>query len=78
MKVRLFLGVLLLLNLLSSCYSYKPNTLPDIEDTQFIKECVNAHNNFRSKVNPPASNMLHMVRRPSPSICNGNWIVLLN
>ncbi|CAM4473006.1 glioma pathogenesis-related protein 1-like [Caretta caretta] len=60
MKVRLFLGVLLLLNLLSSCYSYEPNTLPDIEDTQFIKECVNAHNNFRSKVNPPASNMLHM------------------
>ncbi|XP_024067947.2 glioma pathogenesis-related protein 1-like [Terrapene carolina triunguis] len=60
MKVRLFLGVLLLLDLLSSCYSYKTNTLPDIEDRQFIKECVNAHNNFRSKVNPPASNMRHM------------------
>ncbi|XP_039354659.1 glioma pathogenesis-related protein 1-like [Mauremys reevesii] len=60
MKVRLFLGVLLLLDLLSSCYFYKSNTLPDIEDTQFIKECVNAHNNFRSKVNPPARNMLHM------------------
>ncbi|XP_038235975.1 glioma pathogenesis-related protein 1-like [Dermochelys coriacea] len=60
MKVRLFFGVLLLLNLLSSCYSYKPNILPDIEDTQFIKKCVNAHNNFRSKVNPPASNMFHM------------------
>nr|XP_008162829.1 glioma pathogenesis-related protein 1-like [Chrysemys picta bellii]XP_042716044.1 glioma pathogenesis-related protein 1-like [Chrysemys picta bellii] len=60
MKVRLFLGVLLLLDLLSSCYSYKSNTLPDIEDRQFIKECVNAHNSFRSKVNPPASNMRHM------------------
>ncbi|XP_067416020.1 glioma pathogenesis-related protein 1-like isoform X2 [Emydura macquarii macquarii] len=37
-----------------------PDTLPDIEDAQFIEECVNAHNHFRSKVNPTASNMRHM------------------
>nr|XP_025039645.1 glioma pathogenesis-related protein 1-like [Pelodiscus sinensis] len=57
MKVRLCLAVQLFLDLFSSCYSY---TLPGIEDTQFIQDCVNAHNNFRSQVNPPASNMLHM------------------
>ncbi|TRZ26916.1 hypothetical protein HGM15179_000157 [Zosterops borbonicus] len=34
--------------------------LPDIEDAKFIEDCVRAHNAFRSKVNPPASNMFRM------------------
>ncbi|KFO91567.1 Glioma pathogenesis-related protein 1, partial [Buceros rhinoceros silvestris] len=34
--------------------------LPDIEDAKFIEDCVRGHNAFRSKVNPPASNMFRM------------------
>ncbi|KAF7248655.1 Glioma pathogenesis-related protein 1 [Varanus komodoensis] len=33
---------------------------PSITDRNFIKQYVDAHNKFRSGVNPPASNMLHM------------------
>ncbi|XP_047405755.1 glioma pathogenesis-related protein 1 [Sciurus carolinensis] len=32
-----------------SSYSYKANTLPDIESKDFIKECVRIHNKFRSE-----------------------------
>ncbi|XP_054256243.1 GLIPR1-like protein 1 [Indicator indicator] len=35
-------------------------TLPGIRDKTFIKECVQVHNDFRSKVQPPASNMRYM------------------
>ncbi|NXR11611.1 GLIP1 protein, partial [Semnornis frantzii] len=34
--------------------------LPDAADPNFIQECVQAHNKFRSGVTPPASNMLYM------------------
>ncbi|XP_022604712.1 glioma pathogenesis-related protein 1 isoform X3 [Seriola dumerili] len=35
--------------------------LPEITDGKFIDECVREHNRARSSVNPPASDMLHMV-----------------
>ncbi|XP_067906365.1 glioma pathogenesis-related protein 1-like [Heterodontus francisci] len=32
----------------------------DIDNEDFIKECIRGHNLYRSKVEPPASNMLYM------------------
>uniref|UniRef100_UPI00398ED4E0 glioma pathogenesis-related protein 1-like n=1 Tax=Pristiophorus japonicus TaxID=55135 RepID=UPI00398ED4E0 len=32
----------------------------DIDNKDFIKECIQRHNFYRSQVNPPASNMLYM------------------
>ncbi|XP_039560168.1 glioma pathogenesis-related protein 1-like [Passer montanus] len=52
-----------LLALLLFCYSsdcYDSSTLPDPRDPKFIEECVQTHNSWRSKVDPPASNMLYM------------------
>ncbi|XP_007945757.1 glioma pathogenesis-related protein 1 [Orycteropus afer afer] len=49
---------------LVSCYCYKPNTLPGIENEEFIKDCVRIHNKFRSEVNPAASDMLYMTWDP--------------
>ncbi|XP_053440426.1 glioma pathogenesis-related protein 1 isoform X2 [Nycticebus coucang] len=43
-----------------SSYSYTTKTLPDIENEDFIKDCVKMHNKFRSEVNPTASDMLYM------------------
>lgn len=54
--------VLALLHFCCSSDSYERSTLPDIGDPKFIEECVTTHNRFRSGVNPPASNMLYMVR----------------
>ncbi|XP_056132241.1 GLIPR1-like protein 1 [Lampris incognitus] len=34
--------------------------LPEITDTKFISECVKLHNEVRSLVEPPATDMLHM------------------
>ncbi|KAM9229881.1 glioma pathogenesis-related protein 1 [Dugong dugon] len=45
---------------LVSCYSYTSTTLPDIENEDFIQDCVRIHNKFRSEVNPTASDMLYM------------------
>ncbi|KAM6436562.1 glioma pathogenesis-related protein 1-like [Liasis olivaceus] len=53
----LIFGVLLLLKLPVCCCFYSQNTLPDIENTEFIEECVRVHNRFRSSVDPPASDM---------------------
>lgn len=33
----------------------------DIHDEDFIKNCVDTHNLYRSQVDPPASDMLYMV-----------------
>ncbi|NWV59772.1 GLIP1 protein, partial [Malurus elegans] len=55
------------LALLLCCHcsdSYEPSTLPDPRDPQFIEECVETHNRFRSGVDPPASNMLYMTWDP--------------
>ncbi|XP_075407382.1 glioma pathogenesis-related protein 1 [Tenrec ecaudatus] len=48
----------------ASCYSYTSDTLPDIQNEAFIKECVRWHNKFRSTVSPAASDMLYMTWDP--------------
>ncbi|XP_052609324.1 glioma pathogenesis-related protein 1 isoform X2 [Peromyscus californicus insignis] len=48
-----------------SSASYTASTLPDIADEDFIKKCVQIHNQFRSKVNPTARNMLYMSWDPA-------------
>ncbi|XP_057597243.1 glioma pathogenesis-related protein 1 isoform X1 [Hippopotamus amphibius kiboko] len=47
-----------------SSVSYSADTLPDIENEGFIKECVRMHNKFRSGVTPTASDMLYMTWDP--------------
>ena len=46
-----------------SSSSSPANTLPDIKNEDFIKDCVRMHNKFRSSVTPAASDMLYMVRK---------------
>ncbi|XP_015712309.1 glioma pathogenesis-related protein 1-like [Coturnix japonica] len=65
MKITVFFAVLFLLNLFVCCHTYDQYPLPDIEDAKFIEDCVRVHNEFRSKVNPPASNMLRMSWDPA-------------
>lgn len=69
MRSIFFACVLVLLQFCCSSDSYQPSTLPDAGDPKFIEECVQAHNRFRSGVNPPASNMLYMVRGCSRLTC---------
>ncbi|XP_036905313.1 glioma pathogenesis-related protein 1 [Sturnira hondurensis] len=47
-----------------SSYSYSTNSLPDIDNEAFIKDCVHIHNKFRSEVKPRASDMLYMTWDP--------------
>ncbi|XP_062989927.1 glioma pathogenesis-related protein 1 [Elgaria multicarinata webbii] len=65
MEFRLLCGLWILLDLSVYCYTSNPTNLPDIEDQQFIQDCVNKHNYFRSKVSPSASNMRRMTWDPS-------------
>ncbi|NXP47840.1 GLIP1 protein, partial [Heliornis fulica] len=60
MKITFFFAELFLLYLFACCHAYPQYPLPDIEDVNFIEDCVRAHNKFRSKVKPPARNMLRM------------------
>ncbi|NXE46795.1 GLIP1 protein, partial [Casuarius casuarius] len=60
-----FFHAVFFLDLFIRCNASAQNLLPDIEDAKFIKDCVTAHNNFRTKVNPPASNMLRMSWDPA-------------
>ncbi|XP_029858778.1 glioma pathogenesis-related protein 1-like [Aquila chrysaetos chrysaetos] len=60
MKITFFFAALFLLDLFTCCHAYPQSPLPDIDDAKFIEDCVRAHNTFRSKVKPPASNMLRM------------------
>ncbi|NXN68292.1 GLIP1 protein, partial [Himantopus himantopus] len=60
MQITFFFAALFLLDLFACCHAYPQYPLPDIEDAKFIEDCVRAHNKLRSKVNPPASNMLRM------------------
>ncbi|XP_011784754.1 PREDICTED: glioma pathogenesis-related protein 1 isoform X2 [Colobus angolensis palliatus] len=48
-----------------SSYSHTANILPDIENEDFIKDCVRIHNKFRSEVKPTASDMLYMTWDPA-------------
>ncbi|NXA42803.1 GLIP1 protein, partial [Eudromia elegans] len=65
MRITLSCAVLFFLELLTCCSAYAQNPLPDITDAKFIRDCVTTHNDFRSKVNPPASNMLRMSWDPA-------------
>ncbi|XP_004281957.1 glioma pathogenesis-related protein 1 [Orcinus orca] len=47
-----------------SSSSSPANTLPDIENEDFIKDCVRMHNKFRAEVTPKASDMLYMTWDP--------------
>uniref|UniRef100_A0A8C0UKK4 SCP domain-containing protein n=1 Tax=Cyanistes caeruleus TaxID=156563 RepID=A0A8C0UKK4_CYACU len=59
-----------MVNFLKNSHDWKRNTEDDScsgisckevrEDAKFIEDCVRTHNTFRSKVNPPASNMFRM------------------
>ncbi|NWH29115.1 GLIP1 protein, partial [Chloropsis hardwickii] len=60
MKITFFFAALFLLDLFTCFHANLQYPLPDIEDAKFIEDCVRAHNTFRSKVNPPASNMFRM------------------
>ncbi|NXF93057.1 GLIP1 protein, partial [Eubucco bourcierii] len=53
-------AVLLVAAVSAGCQAQAQHPLPDTEDAKFIADCVRAHNSFRSKVTPPASNMLLM------------------
>lgn len=68
MKITFLFAALFLLDLFTCCHAYSQDPLPDIEDANFIQDCVRAHNKFRSQVNPPASNMFRMVRRHPGSV----------
>ncbi|XP_006871681.1 PREDICTED: glioma pathogenesis-related protein 1 [Chrysochloris asiatica] len=58
---------------LVSSYAYTSNTLPDIKNEDFIKDCVTVHNKFRSEVNPTASNMLYMTWDPALAQTANTW-----
>ncbi|NXO28543.1 GLIP1 protein, partial [Cisticola juncidis] len=60
MKITFFFAALFLLDFFTFFDAFLQYPLPDIEDAKFIEDCVRAHNTFRSKVNPPASNMFFM------------------
>lgn len=62
-EFRLLYGVWIVLDFSICCYTYDSTFLPDIEDQQFMQDCIKTHNYFRSRVNPSSSNMLHMVRQ---------------
>ncbi|XP_033888200.3 GLIPR1-like protein 1 [Acipenser ruthenus] len=52
--------VVLLALLLLPDYPKSSGALPDIDNQAFITDCVTVHNQLRSQVNPPASDMLYM------------------
>uniref|UniRef100_F7IGP3 GLI pathosis related 1 n=2 Tax=Callithrix jacchus TaxID=9483 RepID=F7IGP3_CALJA len=39
----------------------RSSKIPSITDPHFINDCVEAHNEWRGKVNPPAANMKYMI-----------------
>ncbi|XP_077957212.1 GLIPR1-like protein 1 [Gasterosteus aculeatus] len=47
--------------------------LPEITDGEFIKECVRGHNEARSSVSPPASDMLNMTWDEALAITARAW-----
>ncbi|NWU74480.1 GLIP1 protein, partial [Onychorhynchus coronatus] len=60
MKITFLFEALLSLDFFTCFHAYLQYPLPDTQDAKFIKDCVRAHNTFRSKVNPAASNMFRV------------------
>lgn len=56
-----------------SSSSYTAMTLPDVTNEDFIQECVQTHNQYRSKVNPTATNMLYMTWDPELARIAKSW-----
>lgn len=65
LSMRVTLAVTAWMVSLVSSSSSPENSLPDIKNEDFIKDCVRIHNKLRSEVNPTASDMLYMVRKAS-------------
>ncbi|KAB1269493.1 Glioma pathogenesis-related protein 1 [Camelus dromedarius] len=75
--MRVTLAVTAWLVSLVSSSPYSASTLPDIDNEDFIKDCVQIHNKFRSGVNPAASDMLYMgVAVTSPPVIKKNPVSL--
>ncbi|XP_042554692.1 glioma pathogenesis-related protein 1 [Dipodomys spectabilis] len=64
-SIQLILASMVCILSFTAMFSYTVTTLPDIDNEDFIKEYVHAHNKFRSKVNPTATNMLYMTWEPA-------------
>ncbi|NWV18704.1 GLIP1 protein, partial [Origma solitaria] len=73
MTSRFGASLLALLLFCRSSDSYEKSTLPDPRDPEFIEECVKTHNDFRSAVDPPASNMLYMTWDPDLAKTAKGW-----
>ncbi|CAH6778681.1 glioma pathogenesis-related protein 1 [Phodopus roborovskii] len=56
-----------------STSSYTAETLPSITNKDFIQECVQTHNQYRSRVNPTARNMLYMSWDPELARIAKTW-----
>ncbi|XP_076967585.1 glioma pathogenesis-related protein 1 [Tamandua tetradactyla] len=59
--------------MISLVSSYTSDTLPDIENEDFINDCVRNHNKYRSEVNPTASDMLYMTWDPALAQIAKTW-----
>ncbi|XP_028972748.2 glioma pathogenesis-related protein 1-like [Esox lucius] len=67
-------GFLLVVICLGSYFGSSENRpFPDITDEKFINDCVRIHNDNRSSVNPPASNMLYMTWDEGLAITAKAW-----
>ncbi|KAJ8007269.1 hypothetical protein DPEC_G00115790 [Dallia pectoralis] len=67
-------GLLLVVICLGSNFGSSENSpFPDITDEKFITECVRIHNDNRSSVQPPASNMLYMTWDAGLAITARAW-----
>lgn len=73
LSMRVTLAVTAWMVSLVSSYSSPADTLPDIKNEDFIKECVRMHNKFRSEVQPTASDMLYMTWDPGLAQIAKSW-----
>ncbi|XP_028810689.1 GLIPR1-like protein 1 [Denticeps clupeoides] len=69
--LRLCFVVILGLAVLMDCSD--AHSLPDITDPQFISDCVQTHNQYRSATNPFASNMLYMTWDDALAVTAQAW-----
>ncbi|XP_066490601.1 glioma pathogenesis-related protein 1-like [Tiliqua scincoides] len=65
MGLRLLLWAALALGLPAGGEAFQPVPYPTIRNKTFIRHCVDAHNQFRAGVSPPAANMLYMTWDPA-------------
>uniref|UniRef100_A0A8D2C2L6 SCP domain-containing protein n=1 Tax=Sus scrofa TaxID=9823 RepID=A0A8D2C2L6_PIG len=73
LSMRVTLAVTAWMVSLVSSSSSPENSLPDIKNEDFIKDCVRIHNKLRSEVNPTASDMLYMTWDPELAKIARSW-----